>query len=200
MHVNTPNTHAVVWHYRILLALWLFSRYLALSLGAAVSSPARTCLITTLLMPTLGRATRVYDSKGGFNIADFYLQQRRSVTLDRISHCMLFRALLILRTSVFIPTVVLTPGVSRHLLALCLVAAKVLPLLQQLVRNTVLSTSSLRHSLSVRSAEAYISIQMEKKFTKTRFLICTSTSFTTVWCLRRIEAASIIYFNKHASD
>ncbi len=54
------------------------------------------------IMPPGSRAYRVYDSKGS-DIADFYLQQRRSRYPGQIS-LMLFRALLlILRTSVLFP-------------------------------------------------------------------------------------------------
>ena len=80
------NTHAVgfgvagFFGFMALLALAL-----ALSLGAAVSSwledlPDYNSADAYLV----AEPTRVYDSKGN-DIADFYLQQRRSVTLDQIS-------------------------------------------------------------------------------------------------------------------
>ncbi len=51
-----------------------------------------------------------------------------------------------------------------------------------------------------RKVARLTSLSDGRSLLRTRFLICTSAPFTTVMVPAVLEAASIIYFNKHASD
>ncbi len=156
---RTHATHAVGFGIADSLALWLFALALALLLGAGLedlpdynSADAYLVAEPTQFM-TLWATT----------LQTFYLQQR-SVTWIRFL-LMLFRAPLMLRISASIPTAVLDPwGIVRASVGSLFPVARRCPLITQLVRNTVLLTSSLSALLKRKVREAYISIQMEKKF------------------------------------
>ncbi|MBF0893680.1 MAG: transglycosylase domain-containing protein, partial [Atopobium sp.] len=196
------NTHAVgfgiagFFGFMALLALAL-----ALSLGAAVSSwledlPDYNSADAYLV----AEPTRVYDSKGN-DIADFYLQQRRSVTLDQISPYVI-QGTIDTEDKRFYSHSGIDPwGIVRASVGSLFGGGEgASTITQQLVRNTVLSNEQFERSLKRKVREAYISIQMEKKFTKDQILNMYLNTIYYGNGAYGIEAASIIYFNKHASD
>ena len=71
---------------------------------------------------------------------------------------------------------------------------------QQLVRNTILSDEQFEMSLKRKVREAYISIQMEKMYTKDQILNMYVNTIYYGNGAYGIEAASVTYFNKHASE
>ena len=71
---------------------------------------------------------------------------------------------------------------------------------QQLVRNTILSDEQFDHTVKRKVREAYIAIQMEKEYTKDQILNMYLNTIYYGNGAYGIEAASIIYFNKDASD
>ena len=68
------------------------------------------------------------------------------------------------------------------------------------MRNTVLSNEQFERSAKRKVREAYISIQMEKKFSKDQILNMYLNTIYYGNGAYGIEAASVIYFNKHANE
>lgn len=71
---------------------------------------------------------------------------------------------------------------------------------QQLVRNTVLSQEQFDLTLKRKVREAYIAIEMEKKYTKEQILNMYLNTIFYGHGAYGIEAASITYFNKPSSE
>lgn len=196
------NTHAVGFGIAGFFGFMaLFALALALSLGAAVSSwlenlPDYNSADAYLV----AEPTRVYDSKGN-DIADFYLQQRHSVTLDQISPYVI-QGTIDTEDKRFYSHGAIDPwGIARASVGSLFGGGEgASTITQQVVRNTVLSNEQFEISLKRKVREAYISIQMEKKFTKDQILNMYLNTIYYGNGAYGIEAASIIYFNKHASD
>ena len=176
---------------------------LFLSLGAVVSSwledlPDYTSADNYLV----AEPTRVYDADGN-EIATYYLQQRRSVTIDSISTYVLKGTVDTEDKRFYQHNGVDPQGIMRA------VAGQLTgrgeqgggsSITQQLVRNTILSDEQFEMSLKRKVREAYIAIQMEKMYTKDQILNMYVNTIYYGNSAYGIEAASITYFNKHASE
>lgn len=144
--------------------------------------------------------TRVYDANGT-QIAEYYLQNRRSVTLDEISPYVLegtvdtedhrFYEHNGIDTQSIVRAVVVTLGGGHQ-------GASTIT--QQLVRNTVLSNEQFDQTLRRKVREAYIALQLEKMYTKDEILNMYLNTIYYGHSAYGIEAASVTYFNKSASD
>ena len=176
---------------------------LALSLGGVVSSwledlPDYTSADAYLL----AEPTRVYDADGN-EIASYYLQNRRSVTLDEVSDYVKKGVVDTEDKRFYDHNGVDPQGVLRAVWGQITGSGDAgggSTITQQLVRNTVLSDEQFEQSLKRKVREAYIAIQLEKEYTKDQILnMYLNTIFygNGAW---GIEAASITYFNKHASE
>ena len=146
--------------------------------------------------------TRVYDA-GGNEIATYYLQQRRSVTLDEISPYVLKGTVDTEDKRFYTHNGVDPQGILRAVVGQ--VTGKSdqgggSSITQQLVRNTILSDEQFEMSLKRKVREAYIAIQMEKMYTKDQILNMYVNTIYYGNSAYGIEAASITYFNKHASE
>ena len=168
---------------------------LALSLGGVVSAwledlPDYTSADAYLL----AEPTRVYDADGN-EIASYYLQNRRSVTLDEVSDYVI-RGLIDTEDKRFYEHNGVDPqGIMRAFVGQITGSGDAgggSTITQQLVRNTVLSDEQFEQSFKRKVREAYIAIQLEKEYTKEQIL---NMYLNTIY-----YGNSITYFNKHASE
>ena len=198
------RTHAVgfgaagVVGFIALLIIALF-----LSMGAMVSTwledlPDYTSADSYLV----AEPTRVFDANGT-EIATYYLQQRRSVELNQISPYVREATVDTEDKRFYQHNGVDPQGILRA------VVGQVTgrgdqgggsSITQQLVRNTILSDEQFEMSLKRKVREAYIAIQMEKLYTKDQILNMYLNTIYYGNGAYGIEAASIKYFNKHATD
>ncbi len=176
---------------------------LALSLGALVGSwlqdlPDYTSADAYLV----AEPTRVYDANGT-EIASYYLQNRRSVTLDEISDYVKKGVVATEDKRFYDHNGVDPQGIMRAVVGQVTGSGDAgggSTITQQLVRNTVLSDEQFENSLRRKVREAYIAIQMEKEYTKDQILNMYLNTIYYGNGAYGIEAASITYFNKHASE
>ena len=174
---------------------------LALSLGAVVSSwledlPDYTSADAFLV----AEPTRVYDADGN-EIVAYYLQNRRSVDLDQISDYVKQGFVDTEDVRFYQHNGIDPEGIMRAVVVQLTGGSEGgSTITQQLVRNTVLSDEQFENSLRRKVREAYIAIQMEKTYTKDQILNMYLNTIFFGNGAYGIEAASITYFNKSASD
>ena len=174
-----------------------------LSMGAVISTWLEDLPdYTSADSYVVAEPTRVYDASGA-EIATYYLQQRRSVTLEEISPYVLKGTVDTEDKRFYQHNGVDPQGILRA------VAGQLTgkseqgggsSITQQLVRNTILSDEQFEMSLKRKVREAYIAIQMEKMYTKDQILNMYVNTIYYGNSAYGIEAASITYFNKHASE
>lgn len=185
----------------ILGFLALLGIALAVSLGTLVDSwledlPDYTSADAYLV----AEPTQVYDADGNL-IAEFYLQNRRSVTEDEVSPYVLEGTVAVEDERFYQHNGVDPQGVIRAAVGQLFGGSEgASTITQQLVRNTVLSDEQFEISLKRKVREAYIAIQMEKMYTKDQILMMYLNTIYYGNGAYGIEAASITYFNKHASE
>ena len=176
---------------------------LALSLGAVVSTwledlPDYTSADAFLV----AEPTRVYDADGN-EIVAYYLQNRRSVTLDQVSDYVI-RGTIDTEDKRFYQHNGVDPeGIARAAVGQVFGGGEQgggSTITQQLVRWTVLSDEQFENSLRRKVREAYIAIQMEKTYTKEQILNMYLNTIFYGNGAYGIEAAAITYFNKSAAD
>ena len=144
--------------------------------------------------------TTVYAADNSV-IAEYYLQNRRSVDLDKISD---YAKTAIVDTEdvrFYKHNGVDPQGIVRAAVAQITGGSEgASTITQQLVRNTVLSDEQFEQSLKRKVREAYISIQMEKMYTKDQILNMYLNTIYFGHSAYGIQAAAVTYFNKDASD
>lgn len=176
---------------------------LALSLGAMVSSwledlPDYTSADAFLV----AEPTRVYDADGN-EIVAYYLQNRRSVTLEQVSDYVIQGTIDTEDKRFYQHNGVDPEGILRAAVGQVFGGGEQgggSTITQQLVRWTVLSDEQFENSLRRKVREAYIAIQMEKTYTKDQILNMYLNTIFYGNGAYGIEAASITYFNKSAAD
>ena len=176
---------------------------LALSLGAVVSSwledlPDYTSADAFLV----AEPTRVYDADGN-EIVAYYLQNRRSVTLDQVSDYVIKGTIDTEDKRFYQHNGVDPEGIARAAVGQVFGSGEQgggSTITQQLVRWTVLSDEQFENSLRRKVREAYIAIQMEKTYTKDQILNMYLNTIYYGNGAYGIEAASITYFNKSADS
>ena len=144
--------------------------------------------------------TQVYDADGNV-IAEFYLQNRRSVTMEEISPYVIQGTIDTEDIRFYQHNGVDVQGIARAAFAILSGGHEgASTITQQLVRNTVLSDEQFEQSLKRKVREAYIAIELEKVYTKDQILLMYLNTIYYGHGAYGIEAASRTYFNKHASD
>ena len=144
--------------------------------------------------------TRVYDANGT-EIVGYYLQNRRTVTADQISPYVFQGTVDTEDIRFYSHAGIDTQGIMRAVYVQLLGGSEgASTITQQLVRNTVLADEQFDYSIARKVREAYIAIQMEKKYTKDQILLMYLNTIYSGHGAYGIEAASITYFNKHAAD
>ena len=115
--------------------------------------------------------TQVYDANGDL-IAEFYLQNRRSVTMDDVSEYVLKGTVDVEDERFYQHNGIDPQGILRAGVASLTGRSEgASTITQQLVRNTVLSDEQFEKSIKRKVREAYIAIEMEKTYTKDQILM-----------------------------
>lgn len=144
--------------------------------------------------------TTVYAADNSV-IAEYYLQNRRSVDLNDISTYVIQGTVDVEDERFYIHNGVDPQGILRAIAAQFMGRSEgASTITQQLVRNTVLSDEQFEQSLKRKVREAYIAIQMEKTYTKDQILNMYLNTIYYGHGAYGIQAASITYFNKNASE
>ena len=144
--------------------------------------------------------TQVYDANGDL-IAEFYLQNRRSVTMDDVSEYVLKGTVDVEDERFYQHNGIDPQGILRAGVASLTGRSEgASTITQQLVRNTVLSDEQFEKSIKRKVREAYIAIEMEKTYTKDQILMMYLNTIYYGHGAYGIEAASLTYFSKHAKD
>ena len=144
--------------------------------------------------------TRIYDCNGT-QIAEYYLQQRRSIDLSQVSQYVIDGTVDTEDDRFYTHNGVDPQGILRAVWAQLMGRSEgASTITQQLVRNTVLSSEQFEYSVKRKVREAYIALQMEKMFTKDQILNMYLNTIYYGYGAYGIEAAAVTYFNVHASD
>ncbi len=144
--------------------------------------------------------TQVYDANNNV-IAEYYLQNRRSVTKDQVSPYVLEGTVDTEDVRFYQHNGVDPQGIVRAVLVTFRGGSEgASTITQQLVRNTVLSDEQFEQTLKRKVREAYIAIQMEKTYSKEQILMMYLNTIYYGHSAYGIQAASVTYFNKDAKD
>ncbi len=144
--------------------------------------------------------TQVFDADNNV-IAEYYLQNRRIVTKDQVSPYVLWGTVDMEDIRFYQHNGIDPQGIVRAILAQFTGGAEgASTITQQLVRNTVLSDEQFEQTLKRKVREAYIAIQMEKKYSKDQILMMYINTIYYGHSAYGIQAASITYFNKDAKN
>ena len=148
----------------------------------------------------LSEPTQVFDTNGTV-IAEYYLQNRRSVDMDQVSDYVL-KGIIDTEDKRFYKHNGIDPqGIARAVYAQLSGGSEgASTITQQLVRNTVLADEQFDKTLKRKVREAYLAMQMEKMYTKDQILMMYLNTIYFGHSAYGIEAASITYFNKHANE
>ena len=144
--------------------------------------------------------TQVYDADGN-NIASFYLQNRMSVEMEEVSEYVIEGTVATEDVRFYEHNGVDLQGIARAVVVTLQGGSEgASTITQQLVRNTVLADEQFEKTLKRKVREAYIALQMEKMYSKDQILMMYLNTIYYGHGAYGIEAASITYFNKHASE
>ena len=144
--------------------------------------------------------TQIVDVNGSV-IAEYYLQNRRSVEIDQVSDYVLKGIVDIEDLRFYRHNGVDPQGIVRAVVRQLSGGSEgASTITQQLVRNTVLSEEQFDYTLRRKVREAYLAIQMEKMYTKDQILMMYLNTIYFGHQAYGIQAASVTYFNKNASD
>ncbi len=174
---------------------------LSISLGALVTSwlqdlPEYTSADAYLV----SEPTEIYDTNGTV-IAEYYLQNRRSVEMSEVSEYVLAATVDIEDRRFYQHNGVDPQGIIRAVVVQLMGGTEgASTITQQLVRNTVLSEEQYDYTLKRKVREAYLAIQLEKMYTKDQILMMYLNTIYYGHQAYGIQAASITYFNKNATD
>lgn len=196
------KTHAVPFTAAGVLAfLGLLAVALVVSLGALVETwlqdlPDYTSADAYLV----AEPSTVYDNYGN-TIATFYLENRRSITIDQVSDYVLKGTVDVEDERFYQHSGIDPIGIMRAVVAqLSGRSEGASTITQQLVRNTVLSDEQFDKTLKRKVREAYIAVEMEKTYTKEQILMMYLNTIYYGHSAYGIESAANTYFNKSAAD
>ena len=179
----------------------LFALALALSLGSVVDSWLQDLPDYESADAYLVAEPTIVYAADGTEIAQYYLQNRRSVTLDDISDYVRKGTVDVEDERFYQHNGVDPQGILRAIASqLSGRSEGASTITQQLVRNTVLSSEQFDQTLKRKVREAYIAIQMEKTYSKDQILNMYLNTIYYGEGAYGIEAASVTYFNKDASE
>ncbi|MDO4807558.1 MAG: PBP1A family penicillin-binding protein, partial [Coriobacteriales bacterium] len=144
--------------------------------------------------------TQVYDADNNV-IAEYYLQNRRIVTKDQVSPYVLMGTVDTEDIRFYQHNGIDPQGIARAVLVQFTGGSEgASTITQQLVRNTVLSDEQFEQTLKRKVREAYIAMQMEKRYTKDQILMMYINTIYYGHAAYGIQAAAITYFNKDAKN
>ena len=144
--------------------------------------------------------TTILDANNN-QIAMLYVQNRDSVTKDQISKYVLKGTVDVEDERFYEHNGVDFIGIGRAVLSqLSGRSEGASTITQQLVRNTILSEEQFDNTIERKVREAWIALQMEKIFSKDEILTMYLNTIYYGHGAYGIEAASEMYFSKHASE
>jgi membrane peptidoglycan carboxypeptidase len=144
--------------------------------------------------------TEIVDANGT-TIAEYYLQNRRSIEIGEVSDYILKGIVDIEDERFYRHNGVDPQGIARAVVAQLAGGSQgASTITQQLVRNTILSDEQFDYTVKRKVREAYLAIQMEKMYTKDQILMMYLNTIYFGHQAYGIQAAAITYFNKNASD
>ena len=144
--------------------------------------------------------TQVFDNDDNV-IAEYYLQNRRVVTKDQVSPYVLWGTVDTEDIRFYQHNGIDPQGIARAVLVQFTGGSEgASTITQQLVRNTVLSGEQFEQTLKRKVREAYIAIQMEKKYSKDQILMMYINTIYYGHSAYGIQAAAVTYFKKDAKN
>ena len=144
--------------------------------------------------------THILDSQGT-EIATFFVQNRESVTADKVSEWVLKGTVDVEDERFYEHNGVDIIGIGRAVLAqLSGRSEGASTITQQLVRNTILSEEQFDQTIERKVREAFIAMEMEKIFSKDEILMMYLNTIYYGHGAYGIQAASKTYLSKNASE
>ena len=196
------KTHILAFTF---IGMFGFLALLGVTMAMSVSSLAESWLedlpdYSSADAYLVAEPTEVYDAKGNL-IAEFYLQNRRSITMDEVSPYVLKGTIDTEDIRYYQHQGVDMQGIARAVYVQMLGGSEgASTITQQLVRNTVLSAEQFDKTLKRKVREAYVAMEMEKTYTKDQILMMYLNTIYYGHGAYGIEAASRTFFNKSASE
>ena len=142
----------------------------------------------------------ILDADGNV-ITQFYAENRTPITIDECSPYILKATVDIEDERFYEHNGIDIKGIARAVVVQLLGGSEgASTITQQLVRNTVLKDEQFEKTLSRKVREAYISLELEKVFTKDEILMMYLNSIYYGAGCYGIEAASQTYFGKSCKD
>lgn len=145
--------------------------------------------------------TNILDADGNV-IASLYLQNRKTITKDEVSPWVLKATVSTEDERFYQHHGVDLYGIARA--AFKTLAGQGMEgastITQQLVRNTILSDEQFEKSLRRKVREAYIALELEKRYSKEQILMMYINTIYYGSGAYGIEAAAETYLGKHAKD
>ncbi len=144
--------------------------------------------------------THILDSQGT-EIATFFVQNRESVTADKVSEWVLKGTVDVEDERFYEHNGVDIIGIGRAVLAqLSGRSEGASTITQQLVRNTILSEEQFDQTIERKVREAFIAMEMEKIFSKDEILMMYLNTIYYGHGAYGIQAASKTYLSKNADE
>lgn len=146
--------------------------------------------------------TRVYANDGTTLLAEFYIENREPVELSEISEYVLEGTVATEDERFYDHDGVDIMGIARAIVVNLTGTGKegASTITQQFVRNTVLADEATESTIKRKVREAYISLELEKVYEKDEILQMYLNTINYGQGAYGIEAASQLYFSKHASE
>lgn len=146
--------------------------------------------------------TQVYANDGTTLLAEFYIENRDPVELSEISTYVLEGTVATEDERFYEHDGVDLMGIARAIVVNLTGTGKegASTITQQFVRNTVLADEANESTIKRKVREAYISLELEKMFEKDEILQMYLNTINYGQGAYGIEAASQLYFSKHASE
>lgn len=182
-----------------------FTALLAITMAFSLQSMITTWLqdlpdYTSADAYVVAEPTTIYDADGNV-LTQYYIQNRRSVSLDEISDYVKKGTVDTEDRRFYEHDGIDTQSILRAVYVQLLGGSEgASTITQQLVRNTVLSDEQFDYTLRRKVREAYIALQLEKMYSKDEILNMYLNTIYYGHSAYGIEAASVTYFNKHASE
>lgn len=147
------------------------------------------------------QTTKVYSADGVL-LANLYLENRQIVPLDQISPHLLNAVVAVEDERFYKHKGVDYVGIVRALITKITTGRTegASTLTQQFIRNTILNDERFEISLRRKAREAYLALELEKKYAKDDILGMYVNTVYYGEGAYGAESASLTYFNKHANE
>ena len=146
--------------------------------------------------------TKVYANDGETLLAEFYMENREPVTMDKISDYVLEGTVATEDERFYDHHGIDPMGIARAVLVNLTHTGRegASTITQQFVRNTVLADEAQEQSIKRKVREAYIALRLEETYSKDEILLMYLNTINYGKGAYGIQAASQKYFSKNASD